>query len=268
MTRKTLLAAIRVGIKRGGSPDLIADAIETALEIEASSGSDEVAEPVASRPAPTETLPVAEGVIEPVTDLRAVPNPVNAPPPSMVIVVGEDDMKREIENRAQQPLRMRSLDQSATRKSYTIEEGIRFWEENSPLTIKVHPEGREEPVVLERNIRAMPGMATRGMKPVHMVKICYKHPAVEDAMEVSFASATNDIGPDLKIKDVMEKIHADAMVMYRPRVAKIAPHRPPSIGWGDFAGGVNEGTPAEQDAIQAAVNSGNKDQLRERILKS
>lgn len=281
MTRETLIKAIRIGQKRGGAPDQIADAIETALELELGDSSPVDSEPSTSPakaplspppspdsivPAPPEELTIRK-LGDPVQVRKPLPVELR---PGLIVLADEGDIDKEIAAQAKPvaPVRIRSLSPSAQRNpKMRMQDAVQFWTTNAPLTLEVMIDGREKPVMLERSVAALPG--TKGND---FVKVSYKHPAVGDEMEVSHAVAVSDMERGININRVFERIIEDAKKMYRPRPRSIEPVKPApvpltyTVNNGKVDGrGIQEGAPEDQDRFAAAVRSGGADALAKQI---
>jgi hypothetical protein len=277
MTRETLTKAIRIGIKRGGSPDQIADAIETALELELADASPVDSQPEAPpartplSPPPSPASIVPAPPEEPIVHRRAEPIALDKPQPvelrkGLIVLAEEGDIDKEIAAMAKPaaPVRIRSLSTASQRSpQMRMQDAVQFWTEHAPEFLDVMADGRDKPVRLERNIAALPCTGGQASKTGDLVRLSYKHPNVGAEMEVFHGVTVSEMRAGINVDAVMGKIIADAKKMYRPRPVSIEPVKPVPVpltynvnnGRVDERG-IQEGAPADQDRFAAVVRSG------------
>jgi hypothetical protein len=270
MTREKLLSAIRVGLKRG-TPESIADAIEMALELEMAPAPEETAQPHGTAEDRPLAPPVNPEAMKEKAVSEEVPYDIRGRAP-MVTLATEDDMKKAVEiPKGRTPIRIRSLLQGSTaRKSggLNIQQAISLLQSRCPEVLRIVADGRDQEYALERNVNFLPGIAAGRGKPIDMVKVSYKHPAVEDKMEVSRSMVVGDMTEDFDPGQILEEIAEEARHMYRPRPANIVPRQPPPpdlsyhiaqngrVDPRDAGRGLDDGTPQDQDVIAHAAKSG------------
>lgn len=261
MTREKLLAAIRLGIKRGsGNPEQIADSIEMAFELEGFDG-EIPAHPTHPEEEPEIGVPVNTAAVE--TNIpESAPEVIPPPPaagPSLVTLATERDM--EAATRPQlKPARIRSLSPlGPARARMKLEDAVQFWMDNAPERISVVVEGRAEPVILEKSVAGLPGHKAPGSskKSDDFVKLSYKHPAVDSSFEVQYPVPVSEMERGLNVDVILEDLKAKARIIYKPRPKSIEPRRPtPEALRIETAIGTTEGTPDDQDRMAAAARSG------------
>lgn len=263
MTRDKLLAAIRVGQKRG-SAEAIADAIELAFEMEGLINEQPSAR---TREEPNEIgIPPNPDVIAP-APVKVEPQP--EPPPahrqetngqlSLVTLASEAELKAVTSAPKPPPGRIRSLTSAGpSRFRMKLEDAVQFWISNAPDRIRIVPEGRTEEIELDRSVQALPGPKGPGAgKSTDMVKLGYKHPMVDAAFEVQHTILVSDMEVGIDVGKILDELKAKARVMYKPRPRVIEPRRPaPQALRIEESIGTQEGTPEDQDRMAAAARSG------------
>jgi hypothetical protein len=268
MTREKLIAVIKVGIKRGGTPENIADAIELALEMEDPAAHDpapesdpdpaEIGIPVSSESVVSAPASIVPGMVDAETARQVVEDVKDSTP--RITLASESDLKRITEKKPFGPVRIRSLSPmspSATRMK--LEDAVQFWVDKAPETISIIPEGRKEPIVLERSVMALPGFKDprSRSKTDDFVKLAYKHPMVEAGFEVQYPVNVSDMERGIDVESILDDLKAKARIMYKPRPRTIEPRRPtPEALRLETAIGTTEGTPEDQDRMAAAARSG------------
>lgn len=272
MTREKLLSAIRVGLKRG-TPESIADAIEMALELElpAAPVQPDQARQREDLPLPPPVNPEAVEMSNVNVASQDIPYDIRQLAP-MVTLATEADMRKVAEiPKARVPVRIRSLLQgTAARKSggLNIQQAIALLEARCPQVLRIIPDGRDQEYSLEKNVTFLPGIAAGRGRPIDMVKVSYKHPAVEDKMEVSRSMVVSDMTEDFDPTEILDQIAGEARHMYRPRPANIVPRQPPPpdlsyhiaqngrVDPRDAGRGLDDGTPQDQDSFARAAKAG------------
>jgi hypothetical protein len=191
MTRTTLERAIQIGLRRGAGRDpqiqvgLIADAIETAIEI----GEDAPAQKVA----PVIDWPIKTG--EPAPKVAPLP-----PPPQAVVdpSAGRTPVS--------EPVQIRHLDTSNTTTPIALDKLVQILNENTPPVISVSFPGKA-PYELERNV-----IADTMAKSARLI---YKHPPAPEGIEASVVFLADNGIPDLT--SAMNAVESVALKVYAPK---------------------------------------------------
>lgn len=269
-TREQLLEAIIAGQIAGGSPDLIADSIESKIRETRTAG---------KLPAPVtrSITPVHESLVSPVDtpapEAPATPAPVPAPPPQVRLATETDIPKAAAASQftGRAPVRLRSLAGGTGAGPMKMPEAIKYCEAAFPLSIDILPDGGERLMRLHRNIMATGALVKGVGSNDDYVKIIYKHNDYEDLIVQQLVS-TSELGKTMMPEAVLSKILADAPKIYRVRARELPGVKPPvnpmTVDAGNgLRGSAANDTPEFDEQVRNAVGSGNQDSLRRTILQ-
>lgn len=245
MTRNTLKSAIKMGLSRSsgkpldGQIDSVLMAIELAMEMSGDSppvpaevipkspGSDFLPPP----PSPESVVEASVIEVKPnVKEPEAPPPPVDNTP-KLVVSASMRDIDSEVPKR--KDVKVRSVFLGGSKKRVKMMDVAQWCSQQFPATISVIPRDVDKEISLNRNIHSYPCSGESvGKETESIIKLIYKHPKMDQTMEVGVPIRVGDIEekgwPDTQA--IMAKIYDQAREMYRAREKYIegaAPTSPP-----------------------------------------
>lgn len=236
LTRSTLLSAIRMGLRlsQGKPPDAqaekVLEAIDMAIEIQG--GVPAVESPgLDNSPVTFEAPPPNPESVSQAPEV--VPEPLA--PPSMIHVATDHTANQEIEKlrvKKANGLKVKSLFLGGSKNRVTLADLMNWAASNFPMTIKIIPLGRTEPVELQRKLYTIPlSGEPQNREKESTIKIAYHHPSLDQTMEVGSSIRVGDVQEEFPNRDELLKAIAEqGRQLYRLRPQRIegaAPGTPP-----------------------------------------